>query len=665
MLLRDHGALDLDQPVSELLPIPAFRVFTIRHLLTHTSGLPAVKPWYQDAASLNEMIQRMARLELNWAPGTRHHYSDLGFMLLGKIVEVAARDSLDAFCHKHIFGPLGMAHTGFTPPDEWRSSCAATEQCRWRNRLIVGEVHDENASAVGGVSGHAGLFAPAGDLAKFCSGFLEGRILSKTTIEEMTHIGQVPHYPWQGLGWKMDPWMNSAVGFLPARAAMGHAGWTGTALWMDRDTGLFSILLSNTCHPSREKRYNKTLRRVFHIHVAAAHYPSTSNAHTGLDRVVLNYYEPLRGKRIALLTNHAARDQLGRHILDVLALQPEVMLKRLYSPEHGIRGQAEAGKDVPPETGPIPVLSLYGKRKQPTQEELVGIELFVVDLPDVGSRYYTYVATMKECMKACAKAGVPVLVLDRPNPVGGAVLEGPIARRTGSPVCAAAIPIRHGMTLGELALFLRKTAFANTKLNVFVNVADNWPRERLFSSCALPWMPPSPNIPTPETALVYVGTCLFEGTNLNEGRGTDTPFFLLGAPWLEPEKVLRDLRAEEHPGCVLEPMRYTPRSLPGKASHPRYQDQICQGIHIQIRDPYEVRAFTLAVALLRAIRRRHPKDFAWDPFFDTLAGGPWLRGRIEAGARALAIIEEITPSLKAFDTARPKRYQSTAEMLKG
>ena len=663
MILRDEGALDLDQPADELVPIPAFNTLTVRQLLTHTAGLPSFKPWYVDASTLNEYLWRMARLPLSWRPGTRRNYSDLGFMILGKVVELVSRDSLGAFCDRRIFRPLGMSNTVFRPPETWRSTCAATEQCPWRGRVMAGEVHDESAYAVGGVSGHAGLFATAEDLARFCRAFLTAQILPEATIDEMTRLGQVPYYPWQGLGWKLDPWMGGSEGFLPARTAIGHTGWTGTAIWMDRASGYFAILLSNTCHPRRGQRNNRALRRVFYTRTAATLYPRSTNVHTGLDRVLRESFDPLRGRRIALLTNHAAVDQLGRHILDVLALEPEVMLKRIYSPEHGLEGRAEAGERIPSQSGPIPITSLYGGQKQPARDELEGIELFVADLPDVGARYYTYMATLRDCMAACAQARVPVLVLDRPNPLGGAVLEGPIATKTGSPVCCAPLPIRHGMTLGELALFFWKTDFRGKRLQVMVNAVDNWPRERLFGDSALPWVPPSPNIPTPETALLYVGMCLFEGTNLNEGRGTDTPFALLGAPWLDPEAVLAQLDPQEHEGCALEAMPYTPRAIPGKASKPRFEKEVCQGIRVTVHNAERVRAFTLAAALLRAIRLRHPDAFEWTPFFDILAGGPWLRERINAGVKALDLVQELAPDLDAFDRKRPRRYATLGELL--
>lgn len=666
MMLRDQGALDLDQPVSEIVPIPAFRAFTFRHLLTHTAGLIGYDTYYKEVSGINDILQRLASLPLASPPGTRRVYSDFGFMLLGKAVELIAGDSLDVFCRKHIFEPMAMLHTTYKPPAEWRSLCAATEQCPWRQRVMIGEVHDENAFAIGGVSGHAGLFAPAGDLAKFCRAILHGYLLPQKTLDEMTRLGQVPSYPWQGLGWKIDPWRCGSEGFLPSRAAMGHTGWTGTNIWIDRDSGVYAILLSNTCHPSRIKRDSKTLRQTFYAGIDAELRPQKVNAHSGLDRLVWEGFEALRGKRAAVLTNMAAVDQLGRPLLGVLGLDASVNIVRIFSPEHGLHGQAEAGKKVTSETArDIPVVSLYGEQKRPTREQLKDIDCFVIDLPDVGARFYTYPATMKACMAACAEAGKPVLVLDRPNPLGGAVLEGPIAAQPGSDVCWAPVPIRHGMTLGEIALYFKQTAFAKTKLDVQVCLADGWPRERLFEDCSLPWVPPSPNLPTPETALLYAGMCLFEGVNMNEGRGTETPFLTIGAPWLDADRTAAALSDAELPGCRLETIRYTPRAIPGKAEHPAYQNEACQGITVHVRDSYAVRSFTVAVALLSAIRRLHGTRLEWKPYFHVLAGGPWLHKQIKDGVPALDIAHGLEGDLAAFERHRPKLYPGADELIAG
>lgn len=657
LLLRDEGKLALDDPAGTHVPIPAFNAFTVRQLLTHTAGLHPGKPLYREVSSIDEMLMQYAATPLSWPPGSRRRYSDVGFMILGRLVELVAGDSLAAFCQARVFDPLGMKDTAFNPPKDWAVRCAATEKCAWRKRVMQGEVHDENAYAVGGASGHAGLFSTAEDLARFCRGLLSGALLGAATMEEMTRLGQTPVWPWQGLGWQIDPWSSGETGFLPARSVFGHSGWTGTALWMDRVTGLYAILLGNTCHPSRADRNNDLFRHTFYTEVAKQFYPDTRNVHSGLDRLVREGFDGVRDQRVAVLTHHAAVDQLGRHILDVLKLAPDVHLEKIFSPEHGLTGAAEAGAKVGSDTrSAVPVISLYGDRKEPSRADLAGVDVFVIDLQDVGARYYTYAATMKRCLTACAAAKVPVLVLDRPNPVGGEALEGPIAARADSDVCWGAAPARHGMTMGEIALWFQATELRDAGLRLSVSTLDNWERRLLFDACSLPWIPPSPNIPDPETALVYVGTCLFEGTNLSEGRGTETPFKVFGAPWLDAEAVTKAITEEERAGLRLECVRFTPRSIPGKAASPRYKDQECVGIRIYVENARAARPFTLALALLSAARAHHRRDFEWTSHFDVLMGGPELRERIEAGVPAAALAASFEPALAAFAEKRPKRY---------
>jgi uncharacterized protein YbbC (DUF1343 family) len=666
MLLHEDGKLNLDQKVSEFLPLPGLEQYTLRQCITHTAGLAPFKPWHTDIHSPEEIVQRIADLPPAHPAGTQRVYSDLGFILLAQVVGQAAREPIDAFIARRVFKPLGMKRTLFNPGPELRKDCAATENCPWRKRVLKGEVHDERAFAMGGVAGHAGLFGTAPDLGLFCDALLSGKILKHPTLDEILKMGQVPFYPGQGLGWWLDPWTSGSNGYLPSRHAFGHTGFTGTSMWLDRDTGIYAVLLSNTVHPRRDPRDNASLRRTFYDGVMFAHYLKSTNAHSGIDYMPRVDYEAVRGKRAAILTNQAATDMLGRPDLEAFGLEPGVTFKTIYTPEHGLRGQAEAGKAVASEkTGATPAISLYGKQKRPTKDELKGVQLFVIDLPDVGSRYYTYMATMKECLAACAESGVPVLVLDRPNPLGGTVLEGPIAKVYESAVCSAPIPARHGMTLGEIATFLQQTVFAKSRLKLEIQNAENWRRELMHPVCALPWTPPSPNLPTFETALAYAGTCLFEGVNLNEGRGTDTPFLLFGAPWMDSKAVVDAVDPALAAGFTLTPKVYIPKPIPGKAENPEHDGKPCKGVRLEVADPDAARPFSLAVAVLAELVKRHRDQLQWKPNFDTLAGGPWLREQIMAGRPAADIISETAAELAAFDAVRPKRYATTAEMLQG
>ncbi len=664
MLLQEDGKLSLDQKVSDFLPIPGLERYTLRQCITHTAGLAPFKPWQTEVHSPEDIVQRIAALPMSSPPGTRRVYSDLGFILLAQVVGQAAREPVDAFIARRVFKPLGMKRTLFNPGAELRKDCAATENCPWRKRVLKGEVHDERAFAMGGVAGHAGLFSTAPDLGLFCDALLSGRILKSATLDEMLRFGHVPSYPGQGIGWWLDPWTSGSNGYLPSRRAFGHTGFTGTSMWLDRDTGLYGVLLSNTVHPKREPRDNTSLRRTFYDGIMFSQYPKSTNAHGGIDYLYRVDYAPVREKRAAILTNQAATDMLGRPDLEVFDLEPGVTFKTVYTPEHGLRGQAEAGKSVASEkSAATTVISLYGKQKRPTKDELKGVQLFVIDLPDVGSRYYTYMATMKECLTACAESGVPVLVLDRPNPLGGTVLEGPVAKVFESAVCSAPIPARHGMTLGEIAQFFQRTVFEKSKLKLDIQNAENWRRELMHPACALPWTPPSPNLPSFESALAYAGICLFEGVNLNEGRGTETPFLIFGAPWTDNKALADAVDPALSAGFKLITRVYIPKPIPGKSENPEYNGKICKGILLEVADPNAARPFSLAVGLLAELVKRHKDQLQWKPNFDTLAGGPWLREQLQAGRAAADILAQSAAELTAFDTARPKLYATSAEML--
>ncbi len=656
--LYEAGALGLDTLVTDHVPMPWCKDIRVRHLLTHTAGFVAGKYRYAEHNNILEMVRDYTTTGIVAPPGTRYQYSDIGFMLLGLIVESAASDSLDATAHKFIFEPLGMTNTFFNPPDSVKDRCAATEDCPWRKRVVHGEVHDENAFAVGGVSGHAGLFSTAGDLALFCRGLLGGKVLQEETMDQMLAFGGVADYPWQGLGWKLDPWLSDSRGALPVRSAFGHTGWTGTSMYLDRASDLFAIQLGNTCHTSRRARNNGYFRRRFYQTLAKSAYPERRGVHGGLDRLTRGSFGPLKDTRYGLLTNSAAIDQIERPILNVLGTIAGRPPHIVYSPEHGFARQGEAGEKIASQSGAMPIVSLYGDRKAPSSAELAELKLFVVDLQDIGSRYYTYMHTMRQCIEACAKAKVPVLVLDRPNPLGGDIIEGPMPTVTGSPVCTARIPVRHGMTMGELAQFFAETM--KPKPDIEVYRLDNWIPSLSFSECGLPWVAPSPNMPTVETALAYVGTCLLEGVNMNEGRGTPHPFLLFGAPWLKATDVLSAMDAGSLRGAHLEVERYTPVSIEGKSTNPRFLGEECRGIRLHVTDAKQFRPFTLALDFLLSTRAVHGNELNFSPFFDTLAGGPRLREQILAGESAAEITHQHAMELTAFDGIRPKLYTEWA-----
>ena len=662
MLLAESGRLDLEAPVSDWIPLKGLDRFTLRHCLTHTTGLPAYRDLKNEVKSPVSMLEQITALQPEAPAGTRREYSDFGFILLGLVVEQAAGDRLDYFCAEHIFEPLGMGNTGFRPDPEARKTCAPTEQDRWRGRLVRGEVHDENAWAMGGVAGHAGLFSTVGDLTHFCEALLGGRLLKPETLQTMIRP-QWDFYPWQGLGWWLDPPMDWVNGFLLSRRAFGHTGWTGTSLWLDPETGGFVILLSNSCHPDRNRRDNRTLRKIFHLGAGLYLAPDRTNAIPALDLLQRDQFAVLRKRRgIAVLTNTAAVNAWERPLTNLFE-EFRVPVKIWFSPEHGLKRQAEAGEFVKSDRiAGVPVISLYGKQQRPTVEQLREIDLFVVDLPDVGTRYYTYPHTLLECLTACAAAGVPVMVLDRPNPLGGEILEGPVAEPPFSPVCWGPAPVRHGMTLGETAEWFR-TWKKLRPLKLEIRPCGNWRRELMFPACGMPWQAPSPNLPRPESALAYTGACLLEGTSLNEGRGTENPFLQFGAPWLDPERVLEMLDVAVMSGFSAQPVTYIPRSLPGRSVRPAWMDTACRGVLLDVTDWKAARPFRLFVEVLRAVRHVHGDALTFTPHFDALAGGTALRKRIQDGGDLSDLYDTWKRQQTLFDAERPKLYPTTGGLL--
>ena len=369
---------------------------------------------------------------------------------------------------------------------------------------------------------------------------------------------------------------------------------------------------------------------------------------TGLDRLVAGGFAELRGKRVGLIGNLSSVDARRRHAIDLLREAPGVTLAAIFAPEHGLRGSAtgEVAHSRDEKTG-LPVWSLYGEIRKPTSEMLAGLDALVLDLQDVGARFYTYASTMALAMEAAAEAGIAFVVLDRPNPIGGEIVEGPVLEPDlRSFVGIHPIALRHGMTLGELARLFAEKHLGGRHLDLTVVPCEGWARDLPFARTGLPWVPPSPNMPDPETALVYPGICLLEATNLSEGRGTDAPFRLVGAPWVDGERLAASLVG--FPGVVVETARFTPRAIPGKAPKPRHRDRECGGLRIRVTDPRRFRTVEFGVRLLCAVRDLYPGRLEISgEGFDRLAGARWLRQAIEAGEPPAAIV----PRLEA-DAAR-------------
>lgn len=348
----------------------------------------------------------------------------------------------------------------------------------------------------------------------------------------------------------------------------------------------------------------------------------------GIDVLLTDSIHLVRTGRVGLVANNASVDRAGTPIVDRL-LAANVPLVALFSPEHGFRGAAPPGAAVASTrdsaTG-LPIYSLYGRTVAPTPDMLRDISVLLVDLQDVGARYFTYISTTIEVMRAAGAAGIPVVILDRPNPIGGAVQGNVLDSAFQSFVGRLAVPMRHGLTLGELARLAQHDLAIRVDLRV-VPVAG-WQRRVPLDVTALPFVPPSPNLRSVEALEHYPGLCLFEGTNLSTGRGTDAPFMQIGAPWLDSDDVLKRLDHSARAGVTFEPVSFTP-SHPGDG---KFANTHLEGIRLHVRDRAAYDPARTALGLLRAIRSAHPDQFAWNaPHFDRLAGQRDLRTAIDQG----------------------------------
>ena len=376
----------------------------------------------------------------------------------------------------------------------------------------------------------------------------------------------------------------------------------------------------------------------------------------GSDRLIAS--GDLANLRVGVVSNPASIDESFTHITRAVATAPDVTLAAIFGPQHGYRADVqdnmiETGHRHDPTRG-VPVYSLYSETREPTADMLKGLDALVIDLQDVGSRIYTFIYTMANCLRACKRHDVPVIVTDRPNPIGGAVVGGPtLVKGFESFVGQFPIPMQHGMTIGELARYFNEVFGIGAKLTVVP--MEGWMREMYYEDTGLPWVMPSPNMPTVDSAVVYPGTVLFEGTNVSEGRGTTRPFELIGAPWVEPDALGESLNAHHLPGVHFRPVVFEP-------TFQKHAKQACGGCQIHVLNRGDFRAAESAVAVLIEIRAQGPKSFQWrqPPYeyeheklpFDILAGSGQLREQIDAGTPAPAIYDGWAADVERFRAAR-------------
>ncbi|MBI2313646.1 MAG: DUF1343 domain-containing protein [Betaproteobacteria bacterium] len=657
--LAERGKLVLDAPAARYWP--AFRrngkdAITVRQLLTHYSGLRAGLA-HGGGSGPGAALRRVAAENPAATPGAAYLYSDINFIVLGELVRRASGLTLDRYCARHLFRPLGMTHTQFRLARGLRGKIAPTE---FRGgRLLRGEVHDPTARRMGGVAGHAGLFSAADDLAAFARMLLAGgrsdgtRVLAPESISAMLAPQSPPGAPRQrGLGW--DIGSGNGNGTLPAGFA-GHAGYTGTSLWLDPVSDLFLIVLTNRVHPDGRGNV-KPLRQAIAERVSdvLGRIPEKPPLLTGTDMLEAQAFAPLAGLRVGLVTNHTGRDRWGRGTAELLAQAPGVTLAALFVPEHGMEGRLE-GK-IPSSYDAakrVPVHSLYGDNLRPTEAMLEGLDALVFDLQDAGARFYTYIATLAYAMEAAAQRGIPVFVLDRPNPLGDAV-QGPVLEpQLKSFTGYFPMPVRHGMTVGELACLFNAENGIGAKLRVIR--MRGYEHRPWFDETGLPWVAPSPNLRTLAQATLYPGVALVEGANVSVGRGTETPFERVGAPWTDGAALADYLNARNIPGVAFAAADFRPEAGP-------YAGRRVGGVRIRIEDRDALDAPLLGVEIASALQRLYPGEFQLEKALPIL-GAPWVVQALRKGEDPRAIARRWEEPLAAFRALRARYllYPAPAE----
>jgi len=650
MQLMELGKIRLNDPVTKYIPEFAQNGkddITIRQLLTHYSGLAPdldlETPWEGKQTA----YQLAAVMPPETTPGSGFVYSDINFIMLGELVEKVSGETLDAYTAKHIFTPLRMSHSRYVPPVLWGPKIAPTQYDE-KDKMLRGLVHDPTARRMGGVAGHAGLFSTGDDLAKFAQALLDGGdgVLSHDAVEKMTAPETPPTAPvLRGFGWDIDSPFSSNRGDLLPVGSYGHTGFTGTSLWIDPTTQTYIILLTNAVHP-RGKGNAIGLRGKVATEVAAALNLKTDEKEaqrwksitgyneafsaarrmsarngavkTGIDVLQEHAFDVLKlpadappqaKKHIGVVTNQTGVNASGQRTIDLLAQAPGISLDAIFSPEHGVTGTLDTtdinnSKDAA--TG-VPVYTVYGASdtaRRPSPDVLRTLDAIVFDIQDAGVRFYTYETTLGYFLEAAAKAGIEIIVLDRPNPITGSFVQGPPADSGHESFTNYwTLPVRHGMTMGELARMFNAERDINAKLTVVP--LEGWQRGDWFDSTGLEWVNPSPNLRSVTEAALYPGVALIEGANISVGRGTDSPFELVGAPWIKSKEFATYLNARVIAGVRFVPITFTPTSS-------NYGGQACQGVNIIVTDRNGFDAPELGLELAAALHKLYTADFKID-----------------------------------------------------
>ena len=636
LALVDDRKLDLDAPLGRYLKEfqrSQLGWLTVRRVLTHTAGFADLPSSEAMAKGLADGMRLLASGVSEPSPTAPFRYSDTGFMVLAELVRRVSGEPLDSFTQKRFYRPLGMRNTTFNPPAAWRARIAPTEFSQ--GRMLRGVVHDPRARQLRGVAGHAGLFSTADDLGRFCRMLLDDgmdagrRYLSSASVHAMfapTGAGEAT----RGLGWDIASNYSRTLGSFFPLGSVGHTGFTGTSIWLDPPTRTYAIILTNRVHPAGKGSVAELRRRVSAIvgaklfavnavppsevpGVAEGETPlanaGTSDAlsrvrtRTGLDVLETEDWAQLKGRVIGLVTNQTGVNAEGGRNVDLLARAQGVRLQAVFSPEHGLDGvmDARVPHGTHPATG-LTVWSLYGSDRRPTAAMLHGLDTLVFDIQDVGVRFYTYLTTLVYILEEAANHRISVVVLDRPNPLTGTIVEGPVMDADLRSFTAPhPIPVRSGMTLGEFARMVAGERKIPVKLTVVP--LERWGRSMWFDQTGLPWVNPSPNIRSLTEALLYAGVGLLEATNLSVGRGTATPFEVVGAPWITDPSGLADaLNAAAMPGVAFQPLNFQPDASV-------YAGEMLGGVRLVVTDREVLRPVTVGLTIGRTLLERYPRQF--------------------------------------------------------
>ncbi len=683
--MEQSGQIKLNDPVAKYIPDFAQNGkedITIRMLLTHYSGLPADLDLKESWNGTEEGYSRVNAAKLANAPGSTFVYSDVGFVVLGELVQKVSGMPLDQYAQTYVFGPLGMTNTRFNPPQAWQSRIAPTQRDEHTGVTLRGTTHDPTARQMNGVAGNAGLFSTADDLAKFAQAMLNGGtpILSPLIVEKMSTPQQPPNMPSvRGLGWDIDSPFSSNRGELLPVGSFGHTGFTGTSLWIDPTTNTYIILLTNSVQlkmgsvialrteiatavaaalqlePSQEQKMRLARITGYNETQMAARRVVVRNGKVlnGIDVLEERQFEPLKNPavpkpRLGLVTNQTGIDAKGRRTIDVLARAPGMQLSAIFAPEHGLLGTDASTTAITKDgaTG-VPVYNVWGDtdaKRRPPVEVLRNLDVLVFDLQDTGARFSSYVTTLGYFLEAAAKLKKPIIVLDRPNPLTGGYVQGPISDAQESSVNYYPLPVRHGMTIGELAKLFNEEKHLDADLTVIP--MRGWLRGDWFDSTGALWVSPTPEIRSLDQAALYPGVALIEASNISIGRGTDMPFQLIGSPYFLLKELAAYLNGRNIGGVRFLPTSFTPTTGP-------YARRECFGVNILVTNREQLDAPGLGLELAAALHKVYPLGYDFGHMGPILANKADMSA-LQAGEDPNRIRENDRDNLEQFMDLRLK-----------